>query len=115
VEAVPVLLAADRAADAQGMLDEVLAAGIADDGRTRLLRARTALALGDAAAARALLDAGIVLADLREGAEELSETWYAVAERLEAGDGPVTDGVRAAARARHPLPARYDFLMRPGD
>lgn len=115
VEAVPVLLAADRAADARRMLDELQAAGLPDDGRIRLLRARTALALGDAAAARALLDAGIVLADLREGAEELSETWYAVAERLEAGDGPVTDEVRAAARARHPLPARYDFLMRPGD
>ncbi|NUP36427.1 MAG: DUF5107 domain-containing protein, partial [Streptomyces sp.] len=84
-----------------------------DDGRIRLLRARTALARGDAPAARALLDAGIVVADLREGEEELSETWSAVAERLVAGDAEITDEVRATARAEHPLPARYDFLMRP--
>lgn len=117
VEAVPALLAAGRAADAEAILAEPAAGGGAplDDGRIRLLRARTALALGDAAAARALLDAGIVVADLREGAEELSDTWHAVAERLVAGDGEITDAVRAAARAEHPLPARYDFLMRPDD
>lgn len=115
VEAVPALLAAGRAADAQRLLAEAALGGCTppDDGRVRLLRARTALALGDAAAARALLDAGIVVADLREGAEELSDTWHAVAERLVAGDGEITDEVRAAARAEHPLPPHYDFLMRP--
>ncbi|WP_327288064.1 DUF5107 domain-containing protein [Streptomyces sp. NBC_01198] len=117
VEAVPVLLAAGRTAEAERFLAEPAAGGTAppDDGRIRLLRARTALARGDAQAARALLDAGIVVADLREGAEELSEIWYAVAERLLAGDGEITEAVRAAARAGHPLPAEYDFLMRPDD
>ncbi|NJP45550.1 DUF5107 domain-containing protein [Actinacidiphila epipremni] len=116
VEAVPVLLDAGRAVDAERLLAAPALGGGAplDDGRIRLLRARTALARGDAAAARALLDAGIVVADLREGAEELNETWWAVAERLVAGDGEITDAVRAAARAGHPLPAGYDFLMRPG-
>lgn len=117
VEAVPVLLAAGRPADADRILAEPAfgAAEPLDDGRIRLLRARTALALGDAPAARALLDAGIVLPDLREGEEELSDTWYAVAERLLAGDGDaeITDAIRAAARTEHPLPAAYDFLMRP--
>jgi hypothetical protein len=116
VEAVPVLLDAGRAEDAGRLLDAPALAGGAppDDGRIRLLRARTALARGDAPVARELLDAGIVVADLREGAEELNETWWAVAERLVAGDGEITDVVRAAARTRHPLPAGYDFLMRPG-
>ncbi|WP_333767564.1 DUF5107 domain-containing protein [Streptomyces sp. IBSBF 2435] len=115
VEAVPVLLAAGRAADADRIIAEPAFGGTVplDDGRIRLLRARTALARGDAAGARALLDAGIVVTDLREGAEELNETWYAVAEVLLAGDGEITDAVRAAARAEHPLPAHYDFLMRP--
>ncbi|MYS20113.1 hypothetical protein GA0115240_11671, partial [Streptomyces sp. DvalAA-14] len=79
----------------------------------RLLRARTALARGDAAGARALLDQGLVVEDLREGDLALSDTWYAVAEALLAGDGPVDDTVRARARAEHPLPAAYDFRMGP--
>ncbi|MFI0899179.1 DUF5107 domain-containing protein [Streptomyces sp. NPDC020983] len=114
-EAVPVLLDAGRAHEAARLLAAPALDGGApfDDGRIRLLRARTALALGDAPAARALLDEGIVVADLREGAEELSDTWAAVAERLVAGEGVVTDAVRAKARAAHPLPAHYDFLMRP--
>ncbi|MEU6850021.1 DUF5107 domain-containing protein [Actinacidiphila alni] len=124
VEAVPVLLDAGRPADAERLLAETAAAtaagadGDADapvpgGGRLRLLRAMTALARGEVAAARALFDEGVVVADLYEGAEALTDTWYAIAERLVAGDGPVTDDVRTRARAEHPLPAAYDFRMRP--
>ncbi|MFC4030949.1 DUF5107 domain-containing protein [Streptomyces polygonati] len=112
-EAVPALLAAGRADDAERVLTQPAAGGGEpfDSGRVRLLRAGTALARGDAPGARALFDQGFEVADLREGALELSETWYAVAEALLAGDGPVDDTVRARARAEHPLPAAYDFRM----
>ncbi|MDT3397907.1 DUF5107 domain-containing protein, partial [Streptomyces sp. B1866] len=77
-------------------------------GRLRLLRARVLLAQGDAAAARAVLDEGVEVPDLRPGEEEPAATWFAVAERLVAGDGPVTEDVRRRARAEHPLPEGYE-------
>lgn len=112
VEAVPALLAADRAADAQRILATPAAGGDTplDDGRIRLLRARTALALGDPSTARALFDEGFVVADLREGDESLSDTWFAIAEAMAAAGGPVTADTRTRA---HPLPAAYDFRMGP--
>jgi tetratricopeptide (TPR) repeat protein len=125
VEAVPVLLAAGRPEDAERMLDHLVAgAGPAaadpaagaplDGGRLRLLRARTALAQGDPARARALLDEGLVVDDLREGEEVLSETWYAVAEALITGGATdPADDIRTRADREHPLPAGYDFRMRP--
>ncbi|MEV5986859.1 DUF5107 domain-containing protein [Streptomyces sp. NPDC052051] len=62
-------------------------------GRFRLLEARLLLAEGERAAARAVFDEGFEVADLREGAETLADLW----SRL-------TDD---------PLPAHYDFRMRP--
>ncbi|WKX73247.1 DUF5107 domain-containing protein [Streptomyces sp. XD-27] len=113
-EAVGALLAADRAADAGAVLD-ALRPAVRDRGRFRLLRAQVLLARGDAPAARALLDAGIEVADLREGDESLSDTWFATAERLVAGPGgAVTEEVRQRARAAHPLPEAYEYRMRPG-
>ncbi|MET7934394.1 DUF5107 domain-containing protein [Streptomyces sp. NPDC005322] len=112
-EAIVALLAADRADDARTVLD-ALRPGIRERGRFRLLRAQVLLAQGDAPAARAVFDDGFEVCDLREGDETLSDTWYAIAERLAAGPGePVTGEVRARARAEHPLPQRYEFRMRP--
>jgi Domain of unknown function (DUF5107) len=120
LEAVPVLLAAGRAADADRILASPAAGGTAplDGGRIRLLRARTALARGEVAAARAEFDEGFVVEDLQEGDEALSDTWYAVAEALlaetlRADGGTADDDLRARARREHPLPAAYDFRMRP--
>ncbi|MFI0259332.1 DUF5107 domain-containing protein [Streptomyces sp. NPDC017056] len=110
-EAVPALLAAGRADEAAAALDR-LPPDVRADGRFVLLTARTALARGDAGAARALFDRGFEVPDLREGDETLGDTWYAIAERLTAGSGPVTEAVRAEARTRHPLPENYDFRMR---
>ncbi|MFJ6748947.1 DUF5107 domain-containing protein [Streptomyces sp. NPDC091266] len=111
-EAVPALLADGRVGEAAGLLAQLHGDSLAD-GRFRLLSARVLLAQGQPAAAREIFDAGIEIADLREGDEVLSDTWYAVAERLVAGAGPVTEDVRARARAEHPLPERYEFRMRP--
>jgi hypothetical protein len=66
---------------------------IALHGRVVLQRARALLADGQVAAARALLEDGIEVPDLREG-ETLGALW-----RAAFGDSP--------------LPYRYDFRMRP--
>ncbi|GAA0477806.1 DUF5107 domain-containing protein [Streptomyces olivaceiscleroticus] len=111
-EAVPALIAAGRPDEAAAVLDRLRPEDRAR-GRFRLLAAQVLLARGETAAARAVFDEGFEVADLREGDETLSDTWYAIAERLVAGDGPVTAAVRARARAEHPLPERYEYRMRP--
>ena len=111
-EAVPALLSAGRETDAAAVL-EALPERVRDLGRFRLLRAQVLLARGMAAEARAVFDTGFEVDDLREGEEVLGDTWSAIAERLVAGDGPVTAAVRERARAEHPLPDAYDFRMRP--
>jgi hypothetical protein len=62
-------------------------------GRLLLLTARTRLALGDTAGARAIFEAGFEVPNIREGETSLSDTW--------------------AALAATPLPAAYDFRMTP--
>lgn len=111
-EAVPALLAADRTAEAAQLLAGLRQTAPAD-GRFALLTAQVLLAQGRPAAAREIFDAGFEIAALREGDEVLGDTWYAIAERLVAAGGPVTEDVRATARATHPLPERYDYRMRP--
>ena len=91
-EAVPVLLAAGRTAQARGALDRLPGAYRAR-GRFQLLEAQVLLAEGDRAAARAVFDRGFEVADLREGDEVLSETWAALSDE--------------------PVPERYEFRMRP--
>ncbi|MEU6082807.1 DUF5107 domain-containing protein [Streptomyces sp. NPDC047108] len=124
-EAIPALLVRGRAAEARGVL-RGLPRHLRERGRFRLLEARILLAEGDAAAARAVFDAGFEVDDLREGDEALEETWYAIAERLlpdglgtdlpstgRPGTGEPPETLRARARAEHPLPRRYDYRMRP--
>ncbi|MFJ5679746.1 DUF5107 domain-containing protein [Streptomyces sp. NPDC093097] len=111
-EAVPALLAADRAEEAAEMLAALRPAERAG-GRFRLLAAQVLLAQGRPREAREIFDEGFDIADLREGDETLSDTWYAIAERLVAGDGPISEAGAARARAEHPLPERYEFRMRP--
>ncbi len=112
-EAVEALLDVGRWQDARRVLDQ-LPVAVRRQGRFRLLRARTLLAAGEAEAAKEVFDSGFEVTDLAEGEETLGDTWYAIAELLVAGAGePVTDEVRARARAEYPLPHHYDFRMRP--
>ncbi|MBR7678480.1 DUF5107 domain-containing protein, partial [Streptomyces daliensis] len=80
-------------ADEAAAVLEGLRPGIRERGRFRLLHARVLLARGDREGARAVFDHGFEVADLREGDEVLSDTWAALTDE--------------------PLPARYDFRMRP--
>ncbi|MFJ9863091.1 DUF5107 domain-containing protein [Streptomyces sp. NPDC101165] len=91
-EALEALLRARRAADARAVWERLLPA-VRRRGRFRLLEAELLLAEGRRAAARAVFDTGFEVADLREGAEVIGRLW----DRL-------TD---------EPLPARFDFRMRP--
>ena len=92
-EAMDALLAEDRAADARRVWNG-LPAAVRVRGVFRFAEARLLLAEGDRGAARALFDAGFEVADLREGAETLSEVWAALTD--------------------DPLPDAYEFRMRPG-
>jgi hypothetical protein len=92
VEATDHLLVAGQPEACLRLIDES-PAPVRDRGRIRLQRCRALLALGRGDEARALLDAGIEVADLREG-ETLESVW-----RAAYGDSP--------------LPATYDFRMTP--
>ena len=92
VEATDQLLAMGRPAACLAMIDAA-PDQIAVHGRLVLQRVRALLADGQVDAARALLEAGIEVPDLREG-ETLGALW-----RDAFGD--------------RPLPYRYDFRMRP--
>ncbi|MFJ4466065.1 DUF5107 domain-containing protein [Streptomyces sp. NPDC089424] len=91
-EAIGALLAVRRPAPARAVWERLLPATRAR-GRFRLLEAELLAAEGRIEDARAVFEAGFEVADLREGDEVVGRTW----ERVDGG----------------PLPARYDFRMRP--
>ncbi|MBB4895385.1 tetratricopeptide (TPR) repeat protein [Streptomyces olivoverticillatus] len=74
-EAAEELLAADRAQEAAEVLAGLPAATRAR-GRFRLLQARILLALGEVAAARAVVAEGLEVEDLREGEQALAEQLF---------------------------------------
>ncbi|MGW4736350.1 DUF5107 domain-containing protein, partial [Streptomyces shenzhenensis] len=86
------LLAAWRVAEARAVWER-LRPETRRRGRFRLLEAELLLAEGRPAQARAVFDEGFEVADLREGAETIGRLWSRLTDE--------------------PLPARYDFRMRP--
>jgi hypothetical protein len=76
----------------------------------RLLEAQAAVAVGDAARAGAVLEPGLVLPQVREGAQLLEDLWYDYRALLLAADGGDAGEAHVRAR-REPLPAVYDFSM----
>ncbi|MFS4093662.1 DUF5107 domain-containing protein [Streptomyces sp. AF1A] len=91
-EALEALLRVRRTADARAVWDRLLT-GVRRRGRFRLLEAELLLAEGRPVDARAVFDDGFEVADLREGADVLGRVWARLTDQ--------------------PLPARYDFRMRP--
>ncbi|MGW8779180.1 DUF5107 domain-containing protein [Streptomyces sp. NPDC055796] len=91
-EAMATLLAAGRLPAARAVWDRLRPA-LREEGRFRLLAARLLAAEGHVGAARRVFEDGFELADLREGDEILSEVWSRITHR--------------------PLPATYNFRMRP--
>ncbi|MFD5556390.1 DUF5107 domain-containing protein [Streptomyces sp. NPDC127068] len=91
-EALAALIAVGRTAEARRVWER-LPAAVRARGAFRLAEAQLLLAEGDPAAVRAVLAEGFEVADLKEGAEVLGQLWARVSDE--------------------PLPARYDFRMRP--
>jgi tetratricopeptide (TPR) repeat protein len=91
-EAIEALLKARRPAQARAVWAR-LHSGTRDRGRFRLVEAELLLAEGRREDALAIFDAGFEVADLREGAETIDRLWFRLSDE--------------------PLPARYDFRMRP--
>ncbi|MDQ0906472.1 hypothetical protein QFZ22_002457 [Streptomyces canus] len=91
-EAIEALLAAGRTAEARSVWER-LCPVIRARGRFRLIEARLLLAEERPRAARAVFEEGFEVADLREGAEAISELWSRLSDE--------------------PLPPFHDFRMRP--
>ncbi|CAK7279703.1 DUF5107 domain-containing protein [Streptomyces misionensis] len=92
-ESLRALLAVRRTADARAVWER-LPPAVRRRGRFRLLEAELLLAEGRAAEARAVFDTDFEIADLREGEDVLGRVWATLTDE--------------------PLPAHYDFRMRPG-
>jgi hypothetical protein len=85
-------------------------------GRIRFAEARAALETGDLQRCAALLEAGIEIADLKEGEVSLDGLWTDFHERrlaAEAGADATEIGeqIRARVASEFPPPERYDFRM----
>jgi hypothetical protein len=93
-EAIEALLAVRRTAQARGVWERLHPA-TRERGRFRLIEAGLLLAEGRREDARAVFEAGFEVADLREGAEAIGRLWSRISDE--------------------PLPARYDFRMRPAE
>jgi hypothetical protein len=112
IECGNALLAAHRHQD---WLDLLAAApdSLRTNGRVRLLEARAALALGDDARVASILAQGLVIADLREGDQALSDLWYDFQiQRLRAEeDLPPDEALRGRVEREFPMPQGLDFRM----
>ncbi|MFR0356162.1 DUF5107 domain-containing protein [Streptomyces sediminimaris] len=91
-EAIEALLAVGRDDQARAVWERLHPA-VRERGRFRLLQARLLLAQGQPEEARDVFRASFEVADLREGAEDIGRLWARLSDE--------------------PLPAHYDFRMRP--
>lgn len=101
IETLQALLEAGRATQALDIIDS-LEPSDRTHGRIQLLEARAALDTSDLGRAGAILDAGIVVADLREGSDTLGALWQDYCEVRRKAGRPLTDET---------LPYAYDFRM----
>jgi hypothetical protein len=109
VEQLTLLLEAGRPDDVLDLVDD-LTEDLQAVPQVRLLEARAAVAAGQADRAGRLLEPGLVVPQLREGARLLEDLWYGYrALRLAATGLTPAEAVNAARR--EPLPAVYDFSM----
>jgi hypothetical protein len=98
IEYATAALAVGRAADVAERLSGLETSGGPRAGRFALLLAEAYVALGRLDEAGAILESHLVVPDIREGAATFTEVWRAY---------------EAARGTNRPLPAEYDFRMRP--
>ncbi len=87
---------------------------IRSTGRIRLLEAQAALAEGELQVVEQFFSNQVIVADLREGENSLTDLWFGYHERRLSIDEnvPVDEYLRARVRAEFPLPEEIDFRMR---
>ncbi len=114
VETGRALIDAKRAQSFLDLLD-ALSTSARNHGRVHLLEAEAGLSVRDLERVRRLFDTGFEIVDYREGDEILTELWYRYhAAQLAQAEGlPLDDRLLERARREHPLPAIYDFRMKP--
>ncbi len=100
IEYATAALAAGRAVDVVERLHGLEKPGGPRAGRFALLLAESYVALGRLDEAGAIFDSHLVVPDIREGAATFTEVWRTY---------------EAARGTNLPLPAKYDFRMRPED
>jgi hypothetical protein len=111
-ETLYALLDADRAQDAAKLIDAA-SEELRQNGRTRVLRARAAFAMGDLDLTESILSEKIVIPDLREGENTMTDLWYNIqAQRIAAKENiPVDDELKKRVRKELAPPKHLDFRM----
>ncbi len=111
-ELVDVLLAAGDGAEARAVIDAAPAEQ-RSLGRFRLAEIRAALLTGDLDLAGEILEAGVLLPDVREGEPTLHEAWFDYQLALAAREQrrPVDADLVAQVRATLAIPKDLDFRM----
>ena len=110
IEAAHALIRARRA-DAAVELIESLERADQMHGRVQLLRARAAIAAGDADTAERIISVGVEVPDVAEGEMSLTAVWYdlhclKIAQREHV---PVDEALRQRVRRQFPPPTHLDF------
>lgn len=108
VETIRSLIKAKRPAEALAVVDK-LSGEDRYVGRVLLLECRAALDLDDLVRARRILETGLVVDDMREGEDPLSDLWWEYHARRSGNLGPA---VSSRLREEHPLPCSFDYSVR---
>ena len=109
LELLEVLLEADRPAEVLRVVESA-SLDQRQNGRLRFAEARAALGTGDLGRVTAIVDAGLVLPDVREGELSLTEFWRAYQEALR--DEQERSDPTGGAWEPRPIPRDLDFDMR---
>ena len=107
IETLRALIGAKRPGEALDIVDR-LKEPDRFAGRILMLECRAALDAGDLVRARRILDTGLVVEDVREGEDPLSDMWWRSTPARPAGSAGVTQRLRE----EHPLPCSYDYSVR---
>ncbi len=94
-------------------LCQTLAPEVKDHGRIRFIEAQAALKETELAIVEAFFADNVVIADLREGATQLTDLWYDYhAVRLSQKEGVAVDeALKQRVEKEFPIPEQFDFRM----
>jgi tetratricopeptide (TPR) repeat protein len=114
IESGRCLLEAGRTREWLELLEE-LPKSIRSTGRMRLLQAQAALSENKMSLVESFFKDKVIIHDLREGENSLSDLWFDYhAKRVSIDeDVPLTGSLRGRIREEYPLPEELDFSMAP--